>query len=101
MAKTSVIYRQKKREKLVRKYAAKRAELKRRASDSSLGTEERMAAREALAKLPRNSSPVRLRSRCMLTGRGRGVYRKFRLSRIKFRELAHLGQLPGVQKASW
>ena len=101
MAKTSVIYRQKKREKLVRKYAAKRAELKRRARDSSLSPEERMHARESLAKLPRNSSPVRLRNRCMVTGRGRGVYRKFRLSRIKFRELALEGQLPGVQKASW
>ena len=65
MAKTSVIYRQKKREKLVRKYAAKRAEFKRRARDQSLSPEERMLAREALAKLPRNSSPVRLRSRCI------------------------------------
>ena len=101
MAKTSVIYRQKKREKLVRKYAAKRAELKRRANDMSLTPEQRMTAREKLAKLPRNSSPVRLRSRCMVTGRGRGVYRKFALSRIKFRELAHAGQLPGVHKASW
>ena len=101
MAKTSVINRQKKREKLVRQYAAKRAELKRRAKDSSLPPEQRMAAREALAKLPRNSSPVRLVSRCMVTGRGRGVYRKFRLSRNTFREMAHLGQLPGVQKSSW
>lgn len=101
MAKTSVLNRQIKREKLVRRYAAKRAELKRLAKDSSLTPEQRMAARESLAKLPRNSSPVRLRSRCMVSGRGRGVYRKFRLSRIAFRDLAHAGQLPGVHKSSW
>ncbi len=101
MAKTSVLYRQKKREKLVRQYATKRAELKRRSKDLSLRPEERMEALEALAKLPRNSSPVRLVSRCMVSGRGRGVYRKFRLSRIAFRELAHAGQLPGVHKSSW
>ena len=101
MAKTSVINRQKKREKLVRQYAAKRAELKRRARDPKLTPEQRMEAFEALAKLPRNSSPVRLSSRCMVTGRGRGVYRKLRLSRITFRELALAGQLPGIQKASW
>jgi small subunit ribosomal protein S14 len=101
MAKTSVTNRQAKREKIVRKFAVKRAELKRRAKDSKLSNVDRMAAREALAKLPRNSSPVRLVSRCMVTGRGRGVYRKFRLSRNTFRMMAHLGQLPGVQKASW
>jgi small subunit ribosomal protein S14 len=60
-----------------------------------------MTARESLAKLPRNSSPVRLVSRCMMSGRGRAVYRKFRLSRIAFRDLAHAGQLPGVHKSSW
>ncbi len=101
MAKTSAIHRQLKREKLVRKYAAKRAELKRRSKDMSLSPEERQAARESLAKLPRNSSPVRLRTRCQLTGRPRAVYRKFMLSRIAFRELALTGQLPGVHKASW
>lgn len=101
MAKTSMINRQKKREKLVRQYAAKRAELKRKAKDQGLTPEQRMAAREALAKLPRNSSPVRLVSRCMVSGRSRAVYKKFRLSRIAFRELAHAGQLPGVHKASW
>jgi len=101
MAKTSAIHRQLKREKLVRKYAAKRAELKRRSKDMSLSPEERQAAREKLAKLPRNSSPVRLRTRCQLTGRPRAVYRKFMLSRIAFRELALTGQLPGVHKASW
>ena len=101
MAKTSAIYRQKKREKLVRRFAAKRAELKRRAKDSSLSPEERMAAREKLATLPRNSSPVRLRTRCMVTGRPRAVYKKLMLSRIAFRELALEGKLPGVRKASW
>ncbi len=101
MAKTSVVNRQKKREQLVRRYAAKRAELKRQIKDASLSPEERQGAREKLAKLPRNSSPVRLVNRCMLTGRGRAVYRKFMLSRIAFRELAHAGQLPGVHKASW
>lgn len=101
MAKTSQLNRQKKREKLVQRYAAKRAELKRRAKDQGLSPEERMAAREALATLPRNSSPVRLNSRCMVSGRSRAVYRKFRLSRIAFRELAHAGHLPGVKKSSW
>ena|SRR5690606_26374673 len=101
MAKTSAIYRQKKREKLVRKFAAKRAEYKRISRDMSLSAEDRQEAREKLAKLPRNSSPVRLRTRCMVSGRPRAVYRKFMLSRIAFRELAHLGHLPGVHKASW
>ena len=101
MAKTSAIHRQIKREKLVRKYAAKRAELKRKSKDMKLSPEDRQAARESLAKLPRNSSPVRLRTRCIVSGRPRAVYRKFMLSRIAFRELAHAGQLPGVHKASW
>lgn len=101
MAKTSAIYRQKKREKLVRKYAAKRAELKRRSIDMSLTPEERQVARQKLSKLPRNSSPVRLRTRCIVSGRPRAVYRKFMLSRIAFRELALTGMLPGIHKASW
>jgi small subunit ribosomal protein S14 len=101
MAKKSVVNRQIKREKLVRRYAAKRAELKRLASDMSLSPEERMEAREKLAALPRNSSPVRLRTRCIVSGRPRAVYRKFMLSRIAFRELALKGQLPGIHKASW
>lgn len=101
MAKTSAIERQKKREKLVRKYAAKRQELKRQSKDVSLSPEERQEARQKLAKLPRNSSPVRLRTRCIVSGRPRAVYKKFMLSRIAFRELAHAGQLPGVHKASW
>ncbi len=101
MAKTSAINRQKKREKLVRKYAAKREEFKRKSRDMKLSPEERQTAREKLARLPRNSSPVRLRTRCMMSGRPRAVYRKFMLSRIAFRELALLGQLPGIHKASW
>lgn len=101
MAKKSMINKQQKREKLVRKYAAKRAELKRRASDMSLAPEERMAAREKLASLPRNASPVRLRTRCVVSGRPRAVYREFMLSRIAFRQLALEGKLPGVHKASW
>jgi len=101
MAKKSAINRQLKREKMVRKYAAKREELKRLSKDMSLSAEERMEAREKLAALPRNSSPVRLRTRCMVTGRPRAVYRKLMISRIALRELAHKGQLPGIHKASW
>jgi small subunit ribosomal protein S14 len=101
MAKKSMINRQEKREKLVRKYAAKRAEYKRVSRDMKLSAEERQTAREALAKLPRNSSPVRLRTRCMVTGRPRAVYKEFMLSRITFREMAHQGLLPGVHKSSW
>ena len=101
MAKTCSVNRQKKREALVRRYAARRAELKRRAADPKLTPEERMASREKLATLPRNSSPVRLNTRCIMTGRVRAVYREFMLSRIAFRQLALLGQLPGIKKASW
>jgi len=101
MAKKSAINKQKRREKLVRRYAAKRETLKRRARDMKLSAEERQAAREQLAKLPRNSSPVRLRTRCIVTGRPRAVYKKFMLSRIAFRELALEGKLPGIKKASW
>jgi small subunit ribosomal protein S14 len=101
MAKTSAINRQLKREKLVRKFAARRAELKRRARDAKLTPEERMVAREQLAKLPRNSSPVRLKTRCVVSGRPKAVYREFMLSRIAFREMALRGELPGIHKASW
>ena len=101
LAKKSAINKQKRREKLVRRYAAKREELKRRAKDMSLSAEDRQAAREQLAQLPRNSSPVRLRTRCIVSGRPRAVYRKFMLSRIAFRELALEGKLPGIMKASW
>jgi len=89
MAKKSVIAREKKRRKLVEKYAAKRAELK-AAGDY-----------EGLQKLPRDSAAVRLHNRCALTGRPRGYIRKFGISRVVFREMAHDGKIPGVRKASW
>jgi small subunit ribosomal protein S14 len=101
MAKTSSVNKQKRREKLVLKYAAKREELKRRGRDMSLSVEDRQHAREALAKLPRNSSSVRLKTRCIMTGRSHAVYRKFMLCRIAFRQLALEGKLPGIKKASW
>ena len=101
MAKLSQINRNKKREKLVAQYAAKRAELKARAEDMNVPAEERFAARLALAKLPRNSSKVRIHHRCDLSGRPKGFYRKVRLSRIALRELANFGKIPGMTKASW
>jgi small subunit ribosomal protein S14 len=101
MAKTCMINRQKKREKLVRKYAAKRELLKQQSNDMSLSAEERQNARGKLSKLPRNSSPVRLGTRCVVSGRPRAVYREFMLSRIAFRQLALQGRLPGIHKSSW
>ena len=101
MAKLSAINRNKKREMMVVKYAAKRAALKAIAEDMSVPPEERFAARLKLAKLPRNSAPSRVRNRCDLSGRPRGYYRKFRLSRIALRELSNFGQIPGMTKASW
>jgi small subunit ribosomal protein S14 len=101
MAKTSMIERQKKRQALVAKYAAKRAELKAAATNESLPMEERFKARLKLAKLPRNSSPTRLHSRCEVTGRPRAYYRKLRMSRIALRDLASKGQIPGMVKSSW
>jgi small subunit ribosomal protein S14 len=101
MAKTSAIEKNKRRQRLARKYAGRRARLKAIAGDRSLPAEERFAARHKLAELPRNSSPVRVQRRCELTGRPRGVYRKFRLSRIALRELAAAGLIPGMVKSSW
>lgn len=101
MAKTSVLERNKKRQRLVAKYAAKREALKAMAKDASLSPEERFNARLKLAELPRNSSAVRVRLRCEISGRGRSNYRKFRLSRIALRELASQGQIPGMVKSSW
>ena len=101
MAKTCWKFRQEKREKLARKYGAKRAELKRKAMDTKLSPEERVSAREQLAKLPRNSSPVRNTTRCIVSGRSHAVYKEFMLSRIAFRDLALNGMLPGIKKASW
>ena len=101
MAKTSAIERNKKRADLAKKYATRRDKLKEIARDSLLPPEERFAARLKLAQLPRNSAPVRMRNRCQLTGRPRGYYRKFKLSRIALRELASTGQIPGMIKSSW
>ncbi|MGK2940058.1 MAG: 30S ribosomal protein S14 [Immundisolibacter sp.] len=101
MAKTSVINRNEKRALLVRKYAARRAVLKIAASNIKLSEDERMAAQMALQKLPRDSSAVRLVSRCQATGRAHGVYRKFGLARSKLREASMRGDVPGMVKASW
>ncbi|MFY0622411.1 MAG: 30S ribosomal protein S14 [Pelagimonas sp.] len=101
MAKKSMIEREKKRERLVARYAAKRAELKEIAVDESRPMEERFKARLKLAKLPRNSAPTRLHNRCQLTGRPHAYYRKLRISRIMLRELGSNGKLPGVVKSSW
>lgn len=101
MAKKSSIERNDKRARLAKKYAAKRAALKAQAKDESLSMEERFLARLKLAELPRNSAPNRIRLRCGLTGRPRGNYRKFKLSRIALRDLASTGQIPGVVKSSW
>ena len=101
MAKLSQINRNAKRAKMVKQYAAKRAKLKAMAKDQKLPPEERFAARMKLAELPRNSSKVRLRNRCELSGRSRAFYRKFKLSRIALRELASTGQIPGMVKSSW
>lgn len=101
MAKTSLIQREAKREKLVAKFAKRYAELKATADDAKKPDEERYAARLALQQLPRNANPTRLRSRCELTGRPRGTFKKFGLARNKIRELAFKGDIPGVVKASW
>jgi len=101
MAKTSQVERNKKRMRLAKQYAGRRARLKEIAKDRSLPAEERFGARLKLAELPRNSAPVRIHNRCELTGRSRGVYRKFKMSRIALRDLASQGQIPGMVKASW
>jgi len=101
MAKLSSINKGKNRDKLVKKFAAKRAALKAITMQKDLPFDERLQAQMALAALPRNSSAVRHRNRCELTGRARGTYRKFKLSRIKLRELGSFGKIPGLTKASW
>jgi small subunit ribosomal protein S14 len=101
VAKTSVINRNDKRAALVRKYAARRAELKAATVNLKLSDDERFAAQLALQKLPRDASPVRLVSRCKATGRAHGVYRKFGLGRNKLREASMRGDVPGMVKASW
>jgi len=101
MAKVSMVQREKKRTKLVAKYAAKRTELKAIIVDLNKSDEERWDAQVALQKLPRDSSPVRQRNRCNITGRPHGYLRKFGLSRNKLREHAMAGDVPGLVKASW
>jgi small subunit ribosomal protein S14 len=101
MAKKSSIERNKKRERLVQKYAAKRAELKQIMKNPATTDDEFYAAQRKLTKLPRNSSKIRLRNRCSITGRSRAYIRKFGLSRLTFRELASDGKIPGVTKSSW
>lgn len=101
MAKTSSIERNRKRERLAKKYAARRAKLRAQALDEALPLEERFGARLKLAQLPRNASPTRVRNRCELSGRPRGFYRKLKLSRIALRDLASNGQIPGMVKSSW
>lgn len=101
MAKLSLKNREAKRAKMVAKYAAKRAELKAAIDNVKLSDEERMDARLKLQQLPRNASPVRQRNRCALTGRPRGVFKKFGLCRNKLRDIAMRGEVPGMSKASW
>jgi len=101
MAKVSMIEREKKRAKQVKKYAAKRAEIKAQIKSPDLGMEELEALVVKLQKLPRDSSPVRKRNRCNITGRPHGYYRKFGLGRNKLREAAMRGDIPGLRKASW
>jgi len=101
MAKLALINREDKRRKVVKKFAVKRAELKSVFQDVNRSDEERMAALQKLQSMPRNASECRLRNRCQLTGRPRGVFRKFGLCRNKIREIAMRGEIPGVVKASW
>ncbi|MDP2241092.1 MAG: 30S ribosomal protein S14 [Burkholderiales bacterium] len=101
MAKKALVNRDLKRRETVKKFAGKRAELMAAVNNQKLSPEERYEARLKLQKLPRDASPVRLRNRCALTGRPRGVYRKFGLARSKLRDIAMRGEIPGVIKASW
>jgi len=101
MAKKSMLQRELKREKLVRRHAAKRAELKRKIRDLKTSDEDRAVAVARLNSLPRDSSPSRQRNRCAITGRPHGVYRKFGLGRNKLREAAMKGEIPGLTKSSW
>ena len=101
MARKAITEREKKRERLVKKFAKKRAELKAIILDVNASDDDRWEAQLKLQSLPRNASPVRVRSRCFLTGRPRGVYRKFGLARTKLREATMRGDVPGLRKASW
>ena len=101
MAKTSAIEKNRKRTRMVKKYALRRQKLKAIAKDQTLPAEDRFGARLKLAEMPRNSSPVRVRNRCEISGRPRGFYRKFKISRIALRDLASSGYIPGMVKSSW
>jgi len=101
MAKKSAVEKNNKRRKLAAKFAARRARLKAMATDETLSDQEQFAARLKLAELPRNSAPSRIRNRCEVTGRPRGVYRKLKMSRIALRELGNQGKVPGLVKSSW
>ena len=101
MAKLALVNRERKRRAMVKKFATRRAELISLTQNPKLSDEDRYAARLRLQQLPRNASPVRLRNRCTLTGRPRGVFRKFGLARNKLRDIALRGEIPGVIKASW
>lgn len=101
MAKTNMVEREKRRIKVAQKYASKRAALKELIRNPKTSPEERAAAQAKFQALPRDASPSRQRNRCAITGRSRGVYRKFGLSRVKIREVANRGEIPGLSKASW
>ena len=101
MAKLSSVNKNERRKKLAKRYAAKYARLKAIANDESKDETERLIARLKMAELPRNGNPTRIRNRCELTGRSRGYYRKFHLSRIMLREMGNKGLIPGLTKSSW
>ena len=101
MAKTSSIEKNKRRARLAKQYAGRRARLKKIAMDKTVTMEERFAATLKLAELPRNSAKIRVRNRCEITGRPRAFYRKFKMSRIAMRELGSKGLIPGLMKSSW
>jgi small subunit ribosomal protein S14 len=101
MAKTSQVLRDRRRKKLIARHAERRAALRARLKDPEVSIEEKLEVQKQFAKLPRNSCPTRLKRRCEISGRARGYYRKFGISRIALRDLALRGQLPGVRKSSW
>ena len=101
MAKKSMVMRQRHREVAVKRYAAKRAELKERIRNPKTSDDDKAEAQKQLQKLPRDANPIRLRNRCALTGRPHGYYRKFGLARTKLRETTMRGEIPGLRKASW
>ena len=101
MAKKSMLMRQRHRQQAVKRYAAKRAELKELIRDPKISEDDKLEAQKKLQKLPRDANPIRLRNRCALTGRPHGVYRKFGLARTKLRETTMRGEIPGLRKASW